>query len=78
MPDKQDDIRQEKRLAEIQNLEDQMIKFNLHPWDLDDLVHELKSNEAAEINNSGLQTQLRYILEQLGPQEAANQINKLA
>lgn len=31
--------------------------------DLDELVHELKSEEAAEINNRGLEAQLEYILE---------------
>ncbi|AOQ24584.1 hypothetical protein MTAT_19270 [Moorella thermoacetica] len=30
---------------------------------LDDVVHELKSKEAAEINNCGLEAQLEYILD---------------
>ena len=29
--------------------------------DLDEIVHNLKSVEAAEINNGGIETQVRYI-----------------
>jgi transcriptional regulator of acetoin/glycerol metabolism len=38
----------------------------VRPEDLDELVHELKSEEAAEINNAGLEAQLAYILEACG------------
>lgn len=31
--------------------------------DLDEVVHALKAEEAAEINNAGLEAQLEYILE---------------
>ncbi len=31
--------------------------------DLDELVHDFKAEEAAEINNAGLEAQLKYILE---------------
>lgn len=37
----------------------------LETWteeELDELVHELKGQEAAEINNSGKETQIAYIL----------------
>jgi hypothetical protein len=41
---------------------------------LDDLVHDLKSKEAAEINNGGIAAQLDYLLESLGGTEAARAI----
>lgn len=50
---------------------------SLDESDLDDLVHELKSDEATIINNSGLEAQARYILEQLGPTEAMKKIDEL-
>lgn len=34
--------------------------------DLDELVHDFKAEEAAEINNAGFEAQLEYILEACG------------
>lgn len=44
--------------------------------DLDELVHDFKAEEAAEINNAGLEAQLEYILECCGgdAEAAARQI----
>jgi len=39
--------------------------------DLDEVVHEFKAEEAAEINNAGLEAQLEYILEACGGQVKA-------
>ena len=50
---------------------------SLEESDLDDLVHELKASEAAGINNSGLEAQAQYIIEQLGPTEAMKKIDAL-
>lgn len=36
----------------------------------DDLVHELKSEEASNINNSGLDKQLDYIVDSFGVDQA--------
>ncbi|MBE3144540.1 MAG: hypothetical protein IMZ61_11545 [Planctomycetes bacterium] len=44
---------------------------------LDELVHDLKSKEASSINNGGIQEQITYIIEQLGPTEAMAEIDKL-
>jgi hypothetical protein len=45
--------------------------------DLDELVHELKSKEASSINNGGIQEQIKYIVEQLGPTEAMKAVDEL-
>jgi hypothetical protein len=44
---------------------------------LDDLVHDLKSREASQINNEGLESQLAYILDRLGPDEAAEEVARI-
>jgi hypothetical protein len=36
--------------------------------DLDDLIHEIVSRQATKINNGGLQDQISYLIDQLGPQ----------
>lgn len=36
------------------------------PEDLDDHVHELKSKEASTINNTGIEAQICYLVEQGG------------
>lgn len=38
---------------------------------LDELVHELKASEAADINNGGIDDQSRYIREYCGDDEQA-------
>jgi len=46
--------------------------------DIDDLVHDLKSNEASNINNAGLSSQLKYLLETLGLEQAKKEIGRIA
>ncbi|SMB96844.1 hypothetical protein SAMN00808754_1683 [Thermanaeromonas toyohensis ToBE] len=38
----------------------------IKPEDLDELVHEFKAAEAAEINNGGLEAQLEYLVQCCG------------
>jgi hypothetical protein len=38
--------------------------------DLDEIVHEVVSWRATEINNGGLEAQLRYLFEAIGPAQA--------
>jgi hypothetical protein len=51
---------------EIQNMVDEFVaKFaaaDMAEEALDDLVHEFKGNEAANINNEGIASQLQYII----------------
>lgn len=49
----------------------------LEPEDLDELVHELASSVAADINNGGLDEQIKYLVEGLGAQYAERQIDGL-
>lgn len=36
---------------------------------LDDVVHDLKAEEAADIDNGGIERQVEYIMDNLGPDE---------
>ena len=38
--------------------------------DLDDIVHELISEQATQINNGGLEAQLSYLIDAIGPAQA--------
>ena len=49
----------------------------LQPEDLDETVHDLKSSTASDINNGGLDAQVRYLVKEMGPEEAERQIGKL-
>lgn len=52
-------------------------KNRLLESDLDELVHELKAREAADVNNSGLEKQIGYIIEILGPTQAMARIDDI-
>ncbi len=41
-------------------------KLGIEESDLDDYVHELKSEEAKEINNNGLRAQIHYLVRSNG------------
>ena len=43
---------------------------------LDELVHDLKTQEASNINNSGVQDQVTYIIESNGLENAIIQIER--
>ena len=49
----------------------------LQAEDLDELVHELTSNIAADVNNSGMDGQIRYLVDQMGVETATKQIDRL-
>ena len=49
----------------------------LEPEDLDEIVHELASSFAADVNNGGLEEQLAYLVEGLGAQHTERQLNGL-
>ena len=61
----------------IRNLVDHVQKNHLTEPDLDDFIHELKSQKAASINNGGINEQVKYLIEKLGPTEAKTEIDKL-
>ena len=41
--------------------------LGLEPEDLDELVHDAAGQEASRVNNGGLDTQIEYLIDQLGP-----------
>ena len=43
---------------------------------LDDLVHDLASNPASDINNGGMESQIRFILEEMGEEAGCEAIKK--
>jgi hypothetical protein len=49
----------------------------LRPEDLDEAVHELASSAAADVNNGGLEDQVRYLVEGLGAEHAERQLDEL-
>lgn len=44
---------------------------------LDDTCHNLASNEGSDINNEGVESQLAFVIEELGEEEAKRQLNIL-
>ena len=46
--------------------------------DLDEIVHELAASIAADINNSGMDSQLNYMIDQMGIQGTTKQLDRLA
>jgi hypothetical protein len=52
-------------------------ELELSEQELDEMVHELKSQEASGINNGGRDEQLAYLLEVLGERELFRQLESL-
>jgi hypothetical protein len=50
----------------------------LETADLDEIVHELTSSIAADVNNEGMEGQLRYLVDQMGVQGVTQQLDRLA
>lgn len=48
----------------------------LEPEHLDDIIHELRSEEASGLNNSGIEDQLQYLVETLGFKETVRLIRE--
>ena len=49
----------------------------LEPEDLDELVHELAASLAADVNNGGLDDQIRYLVDGMGAEHTERQIEDL-
>ena len=49
----------------------------LQPEDLDEMVHDLVSGIAADINNEGVDGQIKYLVKEMGAQDTERQIDKL-
>lgn len=64
--------RAEQRLAALAE------QLGLDMLDLYDVVHDLHSKPASQINNNGLGAQIRYLLDQLGETETEQVIREAA
>ena len=62
---------------QIERLEDKAEAAGLGPEDLDELVHELAASTAADVNNGGLDDQIRYLVEGMGVQQTERQLDDL-
>jgi len=63
--------------AVVERLMDKADAAGLQPEDLDDLVHDLASSVAADVNNGGLEDQLRYLVDGIGAQHTERQLDEL-
>ena len=62
-----------------QKLRDLIAKINDEGQDaLDELVHDLKAGEASDINNSGIEGQVAYLLKALGEKDTERELEKIA
>ena len=53
------------------------IELGIEPEQFDEAVHEAASSAASGINNGGLEDQIVYLVEQLGPEETEKIIDEL-
>ena len=63
--------------ATVERLVNKAEAAGLDPEDLDDLVHDLTASIAADVNNGGLEDQIRYLVEGMGAQHAERQLDEL-
>lgn len=64
-------------LPVVDNLLAKAEEAGLEATDLDGLVHELASSIAADINNSGIEDQLRYLTKEMGGEAVGKELDKL-
>lgn len=68
----------EDRDQAIENLLAKAEAAGLEAEDVDEMVYELAASIAADVNNSGLDGQLGYLLDQLGSEGTSKQLDRLA
>ena len=61
----------------VERLTNKADSAGLQPEDLDGMVHDLASGIAADINNSGVDGQLTYLVKEMGAQHAEKQLDEL-
>jgi hypothetical protein len=71
------DVTAEDRTVVVERLAEKADANGLKAEDLDDLVHELAASSAADVNNAGLEEQLRYLVDGLGAQQTQRQLDEL-
>jgi hypothetical protein len=65
------------RAAVAGRLADKAESAGLKPEDLDEAIHELASGIAADINNGGIEEQVRYLVKETGARQTERQIDEL-
>jgi Asp-tRNA(Asn)/Glu-tRNA(Gln) amidotransferase A subunit family amidase len=63
--------------AAVERLASKAESAGVRPEELDETVHELASSVAADVNNGGLEDQIRYLVEGLGAKYAERQLDDL-
>ena len=62
---------------QIERLVDKADAAGLESEDFDEVVHEFAASIAADVNNDGLEAQIRYLVEGIGAQHTERQIDEL-
>ena len=62
---------------QIDRLVDKADAAGLEPEDLDEIVHEFAASIAADVNNGGLDDQIRYLVDGMGVQQTERQLDDL-
>ena len=62
---------------QIERLVDRVDTAGLEPEDLDEIVHEFAASIAADVNNGGLDDQIRYLVDGMGVQHTEQQLDEL-
>jgi peptide subunit release factor 1 (eRF1) len=63
--------------AVVERLVDKAEAAGLDPEDLDELVHDLTASVAADVNNGGLEDQIRYLVDRVGAQRTEQQLDEV-
>jgi len=62
---------------QIERLVDKADAAGLESEHLDEIVHEFAASVAADVNNGGLEDQIRYLVDGIGVQHTERQIDEL-
>ena len=73
----QPDIAADEHSVVVERLVNKADTAGLAAEDLDELVHEFAASIAADVNNGGLEDQIRYLVDGLGAQHTERQIDEL-
>ncbi len=66
----------DKFQTQVEQLVDLTSRLKIEAHTLDELIHECKGHEAAEINNEGVEAQVEYIVGWFGYEEAKAQLEQ--
>jgi hypothetical protein len=73
----QPEIAADEHSVVVERLVNKADTAGLAAEDLDEVVHELAASVAADVNNGGLEDQIRYLVDGLGAEHTERQIDEL-